>query len=80
MFTETEKLALVKGDRVAALQDGKIVKAYVQNVVADVVVEVSFTRDGGETVAFARNDVMFLYREQNGNVVAAMWQARTAAL
>ena len=57
----TEKLPLEVGDRVAAINGGKIAKGRVVEMVADVVIGVTFAK-GGDVISFGRDDVMLLYR------------------
>lgn len=61
MFNQTEKLPVEVGDRVAAVNDGKIMKGRVVEVVADVVIGVTFAK-AGPVVSYDRDSVLLLYR------------------
>lgn len=79
----TEKLPLEIGDRVAAVNDGKIMKGRVVEMVADVVIGVTFVK-GGPVVSYDRDSVMLLYRQvetpKGTGVIPFVIAANTAKL
>lgn len=59
--SDSDRIPLMVGDRVAAIKDGKVRKARVVGITADIFVDVTFEK-GGDVVTFSRDSVMMLYR------------------
>lgn len=79
-YAAAEKFLLEVNDRVVVIHEGKLAKGYVANVIADVVVDVAFERDGGDTVTYPRDEVMALYRPVPGGIVPIIALASRAQL